>query len=53
MTLNNEVIQALESIDKVVTIATSGDLTHHDGIEMFREMVTINADIIEGINKKL
>ena len=58
--LGNEVTLALESIHHVVNMVVSEGLnthdflkTHHDEIEAFREMVTLNAEKIAKINEKL
>lgn len=58
--LENEVERALKSIDEVVNMVVSEELTHseflklhHDDLEKFREMVTLNTDKITQINEKL
>ncbi len=58
--LANEIERALESIDEVVNMVVSEELTHsefiklhHDDLEKFREMVSMNADKIAKINEKL
>jgi hypothetical protein len=58
--LKNEVERALKSIDDLVNMVVSDQLTdseflalHHDELENFREMVTTNADKIAKINEKL
>lgn len=58
--LKHEVERALKSIDDVVNMVVSDQLTdgeflalHHDELENFREMVTTNADKIAKINEKL
>lgn len=58
--LENEVKRALISIDEVVNMAVSKELTHgeflklhHDELEKFREMVATNTDKITKINEKI
>ncbi len=58
--LANEIERALKSIDEVVNMVVSEELTHseflkvhHDDLEKFREMVSMNANKIAKINEKL
>lgn len=58
--LENEVGRALKSIEEVVSLVVSDELTHsqflmlhHDDLEKFREMVSHNTDKIAEINDKL
>ena len=58
--LANEVEQALQGIDKIVSTVISADMTpneflkvHREELKKFREMVITNTESIEKINKAL